>query len=53
MFRQCQAAEAIREDMPRLKTETPDDLMQCFERHCNERWHHGRLGEWYGERRVV
>jgi hypothetical protein len=47
-----QAAEAIREEMPWLRTETADDLVQFFERHRDYRRHHSRLPEWW-ECRVI
>ena len=45
-------AEAVRVEMPWLKTEKADDLVQFFERHRDYRRHHSRLSEWW-ERRVV
>jgi hypothetical protein len=38
-----QAAEGVREEMSWLTTETADDLVQFFERHRDDRRHHGRL----------
>jgi hypothetical protein len=46
------AAEAVREEMPWLKTETADDLVQYFARHRDYGRHHSRVPEWW-ERRVV
>ncbi len=39
------AAEAIREEMPWLKTETADDLVQFFERHRDYRRRYGRMAD--------
>lgn len=47
-----QAAEAVREEVPWLRTETADDLVQFFARHADYRKHHSRLADWW-ERRVV
>ncbi len=47
-----EAAAAIHEEIPWLKIDTPDDLVQFFERHRDYRRHHSRLPEWW-ERRVV
>ncbi len=47
-----EAAAAIREEVPWLGIETPDDLVQFFERHRDYRRHHSPLPEWW-ERRVV
>jgi hypothetical protein len=40
-----EAAAAIHEEIPWLKIETPDDLVQYFERHRDYRRHHGRLAD--------
>lgn len=45
-----QAAKAVRKEMPWLKTERADDLMQFFERHRDERRHHGRLADGWWRR---
>ena len=47
-----EAAAAIREEMPWLNIQMPDDLVQFFERHRDYRRNHSRLPEWW-ERRVV
>jgi hypothetical protein len=45
------AAETIWKEMPWLKTEMADDLVQFFERHREYRRHHSRMPEWW-ERQV-
>jgi hypothetical protein len=46
------AAAAIHEEIPWLKIETPDDLVQFFERHRDYRRHHSRIAEVWWERAV-
>ena len=48
-----EATAAIHEEIPWLGIETPDDLVQYFERHREYHRHHGWVAEWYRERRVV
>ncbi len=47
-----ESATPIREEIPWLKTETADDLVQYLERHRDYCRHHSRLPEWW-ERWVV
>jgi hypothetical protein len=44
------AAEAIRNEMPWLKTETADALSQFFERHPDYRRHYSRMADWWVRR---
>jgi hypothetical protein len=51
-FDRDRAAQAIREVVPWLKTDTADDLVQFFERYRAHCKHQSRMADWW-ERRVV